>query len=39
MDSDIKIVEVDTHINTPEFAGAVVEALNDCLKAKGLEAQ
>jgi uncharacterized protein (UPF0261 family) len=39
MDPDIKIVEVDTHINTPEFAGAVVEALNDCLKAKGLEAQ
>jgi len=39
MDPDIKIVEVDTHINTPEFAGAVVEALNDCLKAKDLEAQ
>jgi uncharacterized protein (UPF0261 family) len=39
MDPDIKIVEVDTHINTPEFAAAVVEALIECLKAKGLEVQ
>ena len=27
MDREIQIIEVDTHINTPEFARAVAEAL------------
>ena len=29
MDSEIEIIEVETHINTPEFARAVVAALNE----------
>ena len=29
LDPSIKILEVDTHINTPEFAAAVVEALEE----------
>ena len=35
LDPEIKIVEVDTHINTPEFAQAVVEVLRGILKTKG----
>jgi len=31
LDPGIKMVEVDTHINTPEFARAVVEALQESL--------
>jgi len=31
LDPDIKIVEVDAHINTPEFAEAIVAALKDSL--------
>jgi uncharacterized protein (UPF0261 family) len=34
LDTDIQIIEVDTHINTFEFAHAVVEALEESLKAK-----
>mgnify|MGYP000585274923 FL=1 len=37
IDPAIKIVEVDTHINTPEFAKVVVEALVDCFKLQGRE--
>jgi len=37
MDPAIEIIEVDTHINTPEFAKVVVEALIDCFKAQGLK--
>ncbi|MFC1884048.1 Tm-1-like ATP-binding domain-containing protein [Thermodesulfobacteriota bacterium] len=33
LDSAIDIVEVDTHINTPEFADAVVDALYRAMKA------
>lgn len=29
---EIKIIEVDTYINTPEFARAVVEAIEQTLK-------
>jgi len=32
LDPQIEIIQVDTHINTPEFARAVVEALEDCFK-------
>jgi len=32
LDPDIKIVEVDAHINTPAFAEAIVEALVDSFK-------
>ncbi|OGP64525.1 MAG: hypothetical protein A2169_13970 [Deltaproteobacteria bacterium RBG_13_47_9] len=32
LDPDIHIIEVDTHINTPQFAKAVVEALQESLK-------
>jgi len=35
LDPAIKIIEVDTHINTPEFAKVVVEALFDCFKTQG----
>jgi len=31
LDSDIGIIEVDTHINTPEFARAVVDALKETM--------
>jgi uncharacterized protein (UPF0261 family) len=31
LDPEIEIIEVDTHINTPEFARAVVEALEKIL--------
>jgi uncharacterized protein (UPF0261 family) len=31
LDPEIKIMEVDTHINTPEFARAVVDALKEAL--------
>ena len=31
LDPEIKITEVDTHINTPEFARAVVDALEEAL--------
>ena len=34
LDPEIRIVEVETHINTPEFARAIVEALRECLKSK-----
>ena len=34
LDPEIKTVEVETHINTPEFARAIVEALRECLKLK-----
>jgi len=34
LDPEIKITEVHAHINTPEFAKAVVEALREGLKAK-----
>ena len=30
LDPEIEIIEVDTHINTPEFARAVVSALELC---------
>jgi uncharacterized protein (UPF0261 family) len=29
LDPEIKVTEVDTHINTPEFARAVVDALRE----------
>jgi len=32
LDSEIQIIEVDTHINTPEFARAVAEALEASFK-------
>ena len=32
LDPDIEIIEVETHINTPEFGRAVVEALEDSFK-------
>jgi uncharacterized protein (UPF0261 family) len=38
LDSEIGIVEVDTHINTPEFGRAVVEALRECFKTKAQKA-
>jgi len=28
LDPQIEVIEVNTHINTPEFARAVVDALN-----------
>jgi uncharacterized protein (UPF0261 family) len=31
VDSEIEIIEVDTHINTPEFARAVIDALEQTL--------
>ena len=31
LDPDIEVIEVDTHINTPEFARAVVDALKSIL--------
>ncbi|MEE9612055.1 MAG: Tm-1-like ATP-binding domain-containing protein [Desulfatiglandales bacterium] len=35
LDPEVKIIEIDTHINTPEFARAVVDALEQALsKAK-----
>jgi uncharacterized protein (UPF0261 family) len=34
LDSEIDIVEVDNHINTPEFADAVVEALDKAMKER-----
>jgi len=33
LDPEIKIIEVDTHINTPEFAQAVVHALMESFKS------
>jgi len=38
LDPEIGIVEVDTHINTPEFGRAVVEVLQDCFKLKAEKA-
>jgi len=35
LDPEIGIAEVDTHINTPEFARAVVEALEESFGTKG----
>ena len=35
LDPLIKILEVDTDINKPEFARVVVEALKDCFKSQG----
>jgi uncharacterized protein (UPF0261 family) len=35
LDPTIQIIEVDTHINTPEFAAAAVEVLEESLKLKG----
>ena len=35
LDPAIKILEVDTDINKPEFARVVVEALKDCFKSQG----
>jgi uncharacterized protein (UPF0261 family) len=32
LDPEIKIIEVNTDINNPQFAQAVVDALKDCLK-------
>ena len=32
LDPQIETIQVDTHINTPEFARAVVKALEDCFK-------
>jgi uncharacterized protein (UPF0261 family) len=32
---DIQVIELDTHLNTPEFAAAVVDAFKDVWKAKG----
>lgn len=32
LDPEIRIVEIEVHINTPEFARAVVEALEDSLR-------
>lgn len=32
LDPDIEIIEVETHINTPEFGRAVVDALEDSFK-------
>lgn len=29
LDPGIRIIEVDTHLNTPEFAQAVVDALHE----------
>jgi uncharacterized protein (UPF0261 family) len=34
LDPQIETIQVDTHINTPEFARAVVEALEDSFKHK-----
>jgi len=31
---DIEIRELDTHLNTPEFARAVVDALEEMMKGK-----
>jgi uncharacterized protein (UPF0261 family) len=33
VDPEIKIIEIDTHINTPEFARAVVDALMESFKS------
>jgi len=35
LDPEIRILMVDAHINTPEFARAVVEALKSCWAEKG----
>lgn len=35
LDPSIKVIEVDAHINTQEFAMVVVEALEECFKIKG----
>ena len=32
LDPQIETIQVDTHINTPEFARAIVETLEDSLK-------
>ena len=31
LDTEISIIEIDTHINTPEFAESVVDALNETM--------
>lgn len=36
LDPEIKIVEVNAHINTPEFARATVEVLQEALKMKAI---
>ena len=35
LDPQIETIQVDTHINTPEFARAVVEALEDSFETSG----
>jgi uncharacterized protein (UPF0261 family) len=35
LDPEIKILEVNTHINTPEFAKAVVDALSESFAGQG----
>ena len=34
LSAEIKVVEVDTHINDPEFARAAVEALEEMMKSQ-----
>jgi uncharacterized protein (UPF0261 family) len=34
LSAEIKVIEVDTHINDPEFAGAAVEALDEMMKSR-----
>lgn len=31
LDTEISIIEIDTHINTPEFAMSVVDALHEAM--------
>ena len=31
LDTEISIIEIDTHINTPEFAESVVDALHETM--------
>jgi uncharacterized protein (UPF0261 family) len=34
LSAEIKVIEVDTHINDPEFAGVAVEALDEMMKSR-----